>query len=117
VIDAGSTNGGIDFTLMKPDHDKPIRVSTTNGGITLALAEFHGNSIDAETTHGGVTLRLPADTGAQLSAETSLSSISSDLTLTSTGEISKHALKGRLGGGGPPISLKTTTGHVRIERY
>jgi DUF4097 and DUF4098 domain-containing protein YvlB len=117
AIEAESTNGGIDFTVVKPQDDKPVRLSTTNGAITLAMAEFHGNPITAETTHGGVTLRLPSDTNAQLRARNSFASISTDFPLSSTEEISKHQLKGRLGNGGPLISASSNSGSIRIEKY
>lgn len=117
AIEAESTNGGIDFTIAKPQEDKAVRLSTTNGSITLALTEFHGNPINAETTHGGVTLRLPADTSAQLNAHNSFSTISTDLSLSSTEEVSKHELKGRLGNGGPLITASSTSGAIRIEKY
>ena len=117
AIEAESTNGGIDFTIDKPQDDKPVRLSTTNGGITLAMAEFHANPITAETTNGGVTLRLPSDTNAQLRARNSSASISTDLPLSSTEEMSKHQLKARLGSGGPLISASSSSGSIRIEKY
>ncbi len=117
AIDAKSTNGSIDVTVSKPQEDKELRVRTTNGGVTLALEEFHANPITAETTHGGVTLRLPGDANARIDAHTSFARITSDLNLSSTGEISKHELNGKLGNGGPEISLHTTTGGIHIEKY
>ena len=117
AIEAKSTNGGIDFTIVTPQEDKPVRLSTTNGAVTLAMAEFHGNPITAETTHGGVTLRLPSDTNAQIQARNGFASISTDLPLSSTEQISKHELKGRLGNGGPVISASSTSGSIRIEKY
>ncbi len=117
AIDANSTNGAIDFTILKPQDDKALRVSTTNGSLMLALAELHGNSVRAETTHGSVTLRLPGDANAQISARTSFAKITTDLAFSSTDEMSKHELRAQLGHGGPPISARTTTGSIRIERY
>lgn len=117
AINARSTNGAIDFTILKPQTAKPVRVSTTNGSITLALAEFHDNSISVETSHGAVTLRLPADTNADLSATDNHSRISTDLPLASTGEIGKHDLKGQLGSGGPLITARTSSGSIHIEKY
>lgn len=117
AIEAQSTNGGIDFTILKPQDDKPVRVSTTNGGITLSLAEFHGNPISAETTHGGLTLRLPGDTNAQLTASNSFSSITMDLPLSSTEELRKHDVRGQLGKGGALISARTSSGSIHIEKY
>jgi len=117
AIQAQSTNGTLDLTVEKPAESRPIRLSTTNGSLTLALAEFHGNPINAETSHGSVTLRLPSDTNANLEAETSMASVSSDLTLSSVEERSKHSLRGRLGSGGAAISASTNMGSIRIQRY
>ncbi len=117
TLQARSTNGTIDFTIMKPQDGEPIRASTTNGGITLALAEFHDNALNAETTHGSVTLRLPSDANARISAHTTVSHITNELSLSSTEETSKHHLEGQLGKGGPLISASTTTGSVHFERY
>lgn len=116
-IAAQSTNGTVDLTVEKPRDSRAMRVSTTNGSLTLALAEFHGNPINAETTHGSVTLRLPSDTNANLEAETSMASITSDLSLSSVEERSKHSLRGRLGSGGPSIAASTHMGSIRIQRY
>jgi DUF4097 and DUF4098 domain-containing protein YvlB len=103
--------------MEKPADSRPIRMSTTNGSLTLAMAEFHGNPINAETSHGSVTLRLPKDTNANLEAETSMASITSDLSLSAVEERSKHTLRGRLGSGGPSISAGTSMGAIRIQRY
>jgi hypothetical protein len=117
AIQAQSTNGTVDLTVEKPSDSRPIRASTTNGSVTLALGEFHANSVNAETTHGSVTLRLPGDTNANLDAETSMASISSDLSLSSVEERSKHSLRGKLGSGGPSIWASTSMGNIRIQRY
>ncbi len=116
-MDAESTNGSIDLVLEEPSDRKPIRVSTTNGSVTLALAQYRGNPIKAETTHGTVNLRLPENINARLNAETSMASISNDLALSSTEESSKHELRGQLGSGGPEISASSSMGAIRIQRY
>lgn len=117
IINAESSNGSIEFTLMQPSDGQPIRVSTTNGGITLALAEFHGNPLSAETTNGGVTLRLPGDINARIDLKTSIAGISNNFSLSSTEESSKHRLSGQLGKGGPLISATTAVGGIHLEHY
>ncbi len=117
VIEAESTNGSIDFTLLQPPDNRPIRLSTTNGGVVLAIAELHSNPLQAHTVNGSVTLRLPAAANANVDLETSLSSIKNELTLSSTSEASKHRLMGQLGKGGPLISASTSTGSIHLERY
>jgi hypothetical protein len=117
AIEAHSRNGSIDVTILKPLDGKAFRVSTTNGGITLVLAEFHSNPIEAKTTNGSVRLRVPADTNASVTGDTSLASITNDFTLSGTVDISKHHISGQLGSGGTPISIRTTTGGIHLERY
>ncbi len=117
VIEAQSTNGSIDFTLLQPPDNRPIRLSTTNGGVVLAIAELHDNSVQAHTMNGSVTLRLPDGANANVDLKTNLSSIKNELTLSSTSETSKHRLMGQLGKGGPLISASTSTGSIHLERY
>ena len=102
---------------MQPSAGQPVHASTTNGGITLALAEFHENPLSAETTNGGVTLRLPTDTSARIDLKTSIAGITNNFSLSSTEESSKHRLSGQLGKGGPLISATTAVGGIRLERY
>lgn len=116
-IEAESTNGSVDLLVEQPSDRKPIRVSTTNGSVTLALAQYSGNPIKAETTHGTVNLRLPGNTNARLNAETSMASVSNELQLSSTEELSKHHLRGQLGNGGPEIEAISSMGSIRIQRY
>ncbi len=116
-IEASSTNGSVDLTLEDPSEGKPVRVSTTNGSVSLAMAAFHNNSVKAETTNGSVNLRLPESTNAHLSAQTTMANISTDLALSSTEENSKHNLRGLLGHGGSNIDASSTMGSVRIQRY
>jgi DUF4097 and DUF4098 domain-containing protein YvlB len=117
AIEARSTNGALEMTVDNPRENKPIRMTTTNGSLTLGLAEFHSNPVRVETTHGSVTLRLPDHTNARLRAETSMASIHNDLPLSSTEESSKHELRGQLGTGGPDIEATTNMGSIRISRY
>jgi hypothetical protein len=116
-ISASTTNGSVNFTIDNPQNGQPIRASSTNGSVMLAMAKFHDNTIKADTTNGSVTLRLPKDTNANVSASTSMASIKSDLPISTTGETSKHHLAGKLGNGGPLISAETTMGSIRLQSY
>ena len=116
TLEARSTNGGIDVRVSKPQDGKSIRLSTTNGGVNLAMEEFHGNPIRIETTHGGITVRLPENANANVDARTNVGGVSSDLALSSSEQRGKHELRGRIGSGGPEIELSTSTGGIHIER-
>ena len=117
AIEANSTNGQVDVTVDNPRENKPIKLTTTNGSLTLALAEFHGNAVRVETTHGSVNLRLPENINARLRAETHMASIHNELPLSSTEELSKHELRGQIGAGGPEIEASTSMGSIHISRY
>jgi hypothetical protein len=117
TADVHSSNGAIDVTLLSPPSGGRVRVSTSNGSVTLALAQFHENPITAESTNGSVTVRLPADANAHLDAHTSIGHVNDDFTVNGSVSSSKHALSGDLGSGGAPITLRTTTGSVHIEKY
>jgi len=117
AIEVNSTNGTVDITLDNPRESRPIRLTTTNGSLNLALAEFHSNAVRVETTHGSVNLRLPENTDARLRAETNMASIHNSLPLSSTEESSKHELRGQLGRGGPEIEASTNMGSINISRY
>lgn len=117
AIEANSSNGTVDITVDKPRDNKPIKLTTTNGSLNLALAEFHGNAVRVETTHGSVNLRLPENINARLRAETSMASIHNELPLSSTEESSKHELRGQIGAGGPEIEASTNMGTIHISRY
>jgi len=96
----------------------PIDAHTTNGSITLELTKLEAE-IRAETTNGGITLRLSAaaDINAYLEAETTNGSISFDFPVTlESMQKSKHYLRGKIGQGGPQISLETTNGSIHLTR-
>lgn len=113
---AETSNGGIDLTLRRAQPGDPLRANTRNGSITLSLGELNDNAIHAETTNGGITLRIPEGSNALLAADTSTGKVQSDLPVESS-QITKHSLNGKLGSGGPPIQLHTTTGSIHLQRY
>ena len=115
-ISAGTTNGPVNFRIEKPQDGQNIRATSTNGSVTLAMAEFHDNTIHADTTNGSITLRMPEKINAEIDAHTN-SSVKCDLPVTVTGEVSKHHLAGKIGQGGPLISAQTSNGSIHLERY
>ncbi len=115
-VSASTTNGPVNFRIEKPQDGQNIRATSTNGSMTLAMAEFHDNAIHADTTNGSITLRMPDKTNAEIDAHTN-SSVKCDLPVTVTGEVSKHHLAGKIGQGGPLISAETSNGSIHLERY
>ncbi len=109
-----TTNGNIEALNVKG----MIRSNTVNGSIKLSVGALE-NGIKAETVNGGITLQVsPAqELNADLKAETVNGSISLDFPVTLQGLVkTKHALEGKLGKGGPQISLKTVNGSIHLTK-
>ncbi|MFZ0212336.1 MAG: DUF4097 family beta strand repeat-containing protein [Candidatus Acidiferrales bacterium] len=65
---------------------------------------------------GDVTLRLPDGLNAYLDAHTGMGHVSSDFPITVTGSVEHSSIHGRIGSGGPPISVETGFGSVHLNR-
>lgn len=114
AITGNTSNGRISVELLQPEKDRPIRLSSSNGGVTLRLGRLNGNSIRLTTSNAAIHLALPSDAGAQLRASTSNGRFNSDLPLQ--GEITKTRAEGKLGPGGPYVELSTSNGSINLER-
>ena len=94
---------------------------TTNGGVhvELAGASWEGEMLDVTTTNGGVTIAMPDNYSAHLEAGTTNGNISSDFAMN-VPLTDRHRLPREisvdLGSGGPTIRAMTTNGGVRIGR-
>jgi len=93
-IDASTTNGSIAAELLSVSPGRPVKLSTTNGRISVALPRTMAARVDASTSNG---------------------SINSDIPVLSTAS-NRHALHGTMNGGGnAELSLHTTNGSIEIK--
>lgn len=92
-VEASTTNGAIDVELLSVAAGKPLRFSTTNGRIELAVPGAFAANIDAATTNGSITTDLPV----------------------ATTRVSRNSLRGAINGGGTPVRLRTTNGSIEIR--
>ncbi len=95
ALKAGSVNGGINAELSDLPDDSEIRLTSTNGGISLRLPRDARLSIDAGTTNGRVN---------------------SDLSIEG-GQPGKRSLQGDLNGGGGKLYARTTNGSIDINSF
>ena len=66
-------------------------------------------------TRGDITFSLPRESGAWINAHASRGEVETGLPLLVHGAVSSgNALEGKLGEGGPRLSLQTTRGNIRI---
>jgi hypothetical protein len=112
-VQATTTNGAIDLTGI----GGTVRGSSTNGGIAVQLTGRRAaeGGIDLRTTNGNVRLTLPEGYPGNLEARTVNGGIQSQIPLTVEGRIGRN-VSAQIGGGGPPIRLRTTNGGISIRR-
>jgi hypothetical protein len=112
-IEFETTNGGVTLARLAGN----VRGTTTNGGINLALDgnQWKGEGVDVRTTNGGVKVTMPPNYAAHLESGTVNGGMTFDFPVTVQGKIDRE-LNTDIGGGGPPIKVRTTNGGVSIRR-
>ncbi len=113
-LDIHTSNGRVEI-LGCPGE---IKVRTSNGSVAIDLeGESVSRDIVAETSNGGVRCRLPGSYSGEVNARTSNGSVRCEFPITvEAGKIGKRHLQGRIGEGGPSLSLKTSNGSISIQR-
>ena len=113
-LDASTTNGGIKVSGQEGE----LRVETTNGGIKLDDLTFK-DRIRAETTNGSITVAIanPDQINAHLTAGTTNGHVTVDFPVTLKNlNGSRRRIEAQIGQGGPEISLHTTNGSIRLTK-
>lgn len=111
VLEVQTKNGSIRIQ----DLQGRLRANTTNGSVRASFSAPPDGEVALSTTNGSVRLTLPAQTHADVVARTANGSIATDFPLMVQGKIGKK-LEGKLGEGGPPITLSTINGSIRISK-
>ena len=113
-LKAGTTNGVVRISRF----EGPVNAETTNGNIKLEGLTFK-DGLSAETTNGSITIAVtaPETINADLRAGVTNGHITVDfpITLQSLHQ-SKRRIEGRIGQGGPEISLHTTNGSISLTK-
>ena len=91
---ASTSNGRVEVSHAGPLLDHPIQCDTSNGSITIALAEDSAFNVDAMTSNGRVHSTFAVD---------------------GRGDAQKRRVIGAVGGGGPEVRLRTSNGSIHIE--
>ena len=128
VTHDGNIDGeGLDSPLDASSGDGNIRVRGKFSALNLRSGD--GN-IDAEVAPGShmtapwtvnsgdgrVTLRLPDGFAANLDAHTGDGRITVDLPVAAEGGIHEDSVRGKLNGGGQPLTIRTGDGSVHLAR-
>lgn len=112
-IELETTNGGISLTGVSGD----VRGTTSNGGVDVVLDgdRWVGHGLDVSTTNGGIELAIPASYNARLETGTVNGGMEIGFPITVQGRINRR-LATQLGDGGPLVRVTTTNGGVVLRR-
>jgi lia operon protein LiaG len=112
--DISSTSGDVRLKGLAGDS----RLHTTSGTVNAVYSAVPSR-IDASSTSGGVTLRFPADAQFQLDAHATSGDITCKFPITVTqgsGHPVRNALVGSVGTSTNQVTIRTTSGNIRIEK-
>lgn len=128
-VDVETSGGSIDVDGASGN----LRAHTSGGGVSLrglhgsVDASTSGGSVDAEileqitepcelsSSGGGIMVYLAKDIKVDLDAYTSGGEVISDLPITVQGVFGEGKLRGKVNGGGPLLTLRTSAGDIRLR--
>ena len=117
VIDAHTSDGNLSVDGLF----HALALHTSDGTLDLSLREGTqlAGASTIQSSDGSVTIRVPQNFAADLNVHTSDGHVDCALPLTmdhyQSGENHGHELRGKLNGGGTPLTIHTSDGNVKIE--
>jgi len=92
----------------------PVQAHTSGGPIEISMAGPVTSDSSFDTSGGGITLRIDPQAKFNLNAHTSGGRVHSKLPVEVQGEIKPERLVGKVNGGGPTITLRSSGGGISI---
>jgi len=111
-VGVSSVNGGV----VVAQAGTATQLNSINGGISVSLLRLGEDGLRVSSVNGGVKIGLPSETNAEIDVHSVNGGINSDLPITLIGEKKQGQLRGRVGDGGPPISITSVNGGVTLQR-
>ena len=112
-VKARTVNGGIEAASTSG----PVSAKTVNGGIRVKAGTIGDGPVEYETVNGSITLELPEKMNANIEMRTVNGSITSeDFPITVQGRFDRRRISGKIGTGGPELSVSTVNGSIRLRR-
>lgn len=124
----GSINlDSVDGKLRGTTGDGHISASGRFDELELKTGDGHvdvrarnGSSLAAgwrlETGDGSVSLEVPGDLAADVDLHTSDGHIDLDMPVTTEGKIRQNEIRGKLNGGGSPLTIRTGDGSIHLRK-
>ncbi len=138
-IDVGEVDGEVDVetsggSITVDGAGGNLRAHTSGGGVSLRNlrgnvdASTSGGSMEAEllsaltapcemsTSGGGILVYLAKEIKADIDARSSGGDVHSDIPITIQGSFGEGKLQGKLNGGGPLLTLRTSGGGIELRQ-
>jgi len=124
----GSVNlDGVDGNLHASTGDGHIQANGRFDQLELKTGDGHvdvraknGSSLASgwrlETGDGSVSLEVPGDLAADVDLHTSDGHIDLDMPITAEGRIRQNEIRGKLNGGGSPLTIRTGDGSIHLRK-
>jgi hypothetical protein len=94
----------------------PVDAKTSGGSVRATLTRQPEAPCSLATSGGSITVALPPDAKVDVDASTSGGGVSTEFPITVQGELNRHALKTKINGGGPVLTLRTSGGSIRLQK-
>lgn len=123
-IDAQRVDGSLDAVtgdgrIVARGRFDVVRVRTGDGSVDVEAQS--GSKVTSpwrlSTGDGSVRLAAPSSLAADFDVHTGDGSIMSDLDLAVSGTVKGRSLRGRLNGGGLPVTVRTDDGSIRLVKH
>lgn len=111
ALEAKTSGGSISIARLEGN----VSAHTSGGGITAELLTSPSGDCELKTSGGGITVSLPRESNAMISAKATGGKVYTDFPITVQEEIGSGYLESSIGDGGPLVSLKTSSGSIRIK--
>lgn len=111
MIHVSGINGRVEVAHAMSATD----ISGINGKVSIALTRLDDKGLDISGVNGRVTLQFSEQLNADISVSGINGHVSSEIgNITVVGKMTPHSFKGRIGAGGPPITVSGVNGHIRL---
>ena len=108
---ARTSGGGIAIE----DVTGSVDASTSGGSIRARLSGQINADSRLSTSGGGITVSIAPSLAADLDARASGGGVSSDVPITVQGTMDDDELRGKINGGGPKLTLRTSGGGIKVR--
>lgn len=109
-VTAHTSGGGIKVGAVTGE----MKAQTSGGSISAEVTRQIEKPLDLRTSGGSISLSVPEDLKADLDASTSGGRVACDLPLE--GRVKHNSINGRINGGGPAVSLRTSGGSIKVAK-